>query len=79
MQLYCLVDEKCELCLIFLEEKGVEATVDGVLGGYGHVNKPDIECSEAFLNSILAERFTDAGKRRRLVTLGIISSLFQEQ
>ncbi|XP_042025711.1 alpha N-terminal protein methyltransferase 1-like [Salvia splendens] len=49
--------------------QGVEATVDGVLGGYGHVNKPDIECSEAFLNSILAERFPDAGIGRRLVTL----------
>ncbi|KAG6398125.1 hypothetical protein SASPL_139577 [Salvia splendens] len=49
--------------------QGVEATVDGVLGGYGHVNKPDIKCSEAFLNSILAERFPDAGKGRRLVTL----------
>lgn len=62
---------------LFLEEKGVEATVDGVLGGYGHVNKPDIESSEAFLNSILAEQFPDAGRGRRLVTLGIIFSLFQ--
>ncbi|KAK6150169.1 hypothetical protein DH2020_017694 [Rehmannia glutinosa] len=50
-------------------QKGVEATVDGVLGGYGHVNKPDIEGSEAFLNSLLAERFPDAGRGRRLVAL----------
>ncbi|XP_057780783.1 alpha N-terminal protein methyltransferase 1-like [Salvia miltiorrhiza] len=49
--------------------QGVEATVDGVLGGYGHVNKPDIEGSEAFLNLILAERFPDAGSERRLNTL----------
>ncbi|KAL8508276.1 hypothetical protein ACS0TY_018749 [Phlomoides rotata] len=50
--------------------QGVEATVDGVLGGYGHVNKPDIEGSEAFLNSVLAERFPDAASRgRRLVSL----------
>ncbi|XP_057812217.1 alpha N-terminal protein methyltransferase 1-like isoform X2 [Salvia miltiorrhiza] len=49
--------------------QGVEATVDGVLGGYGHVNKPDIEGSEAFLNLILAERFPDAGSGRRLNTL----------
>ncbi|KAL8482199.1 hypothetical protein ACS0TY_028377 [Phlomoides rotata] len=46
-----------------LAEKGVEATVDGVLGGYGHVNKPDREGSEAFLNSVLAERFPDAASR----------------
>ncbi|KAL8482200.1 hypothetical protein ACS0TY_028378 [Phlomoides rotata] len=53
-----------------LAEKGVEATVDGVLGGYGHVNKPDREGSEAFLNSVLAERFPDAASRgRRLVSL----------
>ncbi|KAL3616795.1 hypothetical protein CASFOL_039189 [Castilleja foliolosa] len=50
-------------------EKGVEATVDGVLGGYGHVNKPDIEGSEAFLKSIFAEKFPDAGKGRHLVAL----------
>lgn len=51
--------------------------MDGVLGGYGHVNKPDIESSEAFLNSILEEQFPDAGRGRRLVALGIIFSLFQ--
>ncbi|XP_069149385.1 alpha N-terminal protein methyltransferase 1 isoform X2 [Solanum lycopersicum] len=49
--------------------QGVEATVDGVLGGYGHVNTPDIKASEDFLNSILAERFPDAGRGRHLVTL----------
>ncbi|XP_019156326.1 PREDICTED: alpha N-terminal protein methyltransferase 1 [Ipomoea nil] len=35
----------------------VDATVDGVLGGYGHVNDADIAASDAFLTSILAERF----------------------
>ncbi|KAL6561894.1 hypothetical protein OROGR_002901 [Orobanche gracilis] len=49
--------------------EGVEATLDGVLGGYGHVNKPDIDGSEAFLNSLLAERYPDAGRQRRLVAL----------
>ncbi|EYU19089.1 hypothetical protein ABFS82_13G184000 [Erythranthe guttata] len=49
--------------------QAVEATVDGVLGGYAHVNEPDIEGSEAFLNSVLAERFPDAGRGRRLVAL----------
>ncbi|XP_051124692.1 alpha N-terminal protein methyltransferase 1 isoform X2 [Andrographis paniculata] len=49
--------------------QGVEATVDGVLGGYEHVNEPDIQGSEAFLNALLSERFPDAGSGRRLVTL----------
>ncbi|PIM98495.1 Protein N-terminal methyltransferase [Handroanthus impetiginosus] len=49
--------------------QGVEATVDGVLGGYGHVNEPDIKGSEEFLNSLLTERFPDAGRGRRLVAL----------
>ncbi|XP_055805466.1 alpha N-terminal protein methyltransferase 1-like [Solanum dulcamara] len=49
--------------------EGVEATVDGVLGGYGHVNTPDIKASEDFLNTILAERFPDAGTGHRLVAL----------
>ncbi|KAG5620120.1 hypothetical protein H5410_005338, partial [Solanum commersonii] len=49
--------------------QGVEATVDGVLGGYGHVNTPDIKASEDFLNTILAERFPDAGRGRHLVAL----------
>lgn len=35
----------------------VEATIDGVLGGYADVNDADIAASHAFLNSILAERF----------------------
>lgn len=55
-----------------MEEKGVEATVDGVLGGYGHVNEPDIRDSEAFLNMILAERFPDSAMGRHLVSLGTI-------
>ncbi|XP_027083292.2 alpha N-terminal protein methyltransferase 1 [Coffea arabica] len=49
--------------------QGVEATVDGVLGGYGHVNDADIKASEAFLNTLLAERFTDAGRGHHLVAL----------
>lgn len=49
--------------------QGVEASVDGVLGGYGHVNDADIKESEAFLNSLLAERFPDAGRGQNLVAL----------
>lgn len=56
--------------------KGVEATVDGVLGGYGHVNEADIKASEEFLNTILAERFLDAGRGRHIVALGSPSILF---
>ena len=35
----------------------MEASVDGVLGGYGHVNDADITGSEAFLNTLFSERF----------------------
>ncbi|XP_022146716.1 alpha N-terminal protein methyltransferase 1 isoform X2 [Momordica charantia] len=49
--------------------QGVEASVDGVLGGYGHVNDADILGSEVFLKSILSERFHFAGKDRPLVAL----------
>ncbi|KAL5731533.1 protein N-terminal methyltransferase [Ranunculus cassubicifolius] len=37
--------------------QGIEASVDGVLGGYGHVDEVDIKGSEAFLKSFLNERF----------------------
>lgn len=49
--------------------QGVEASVDGVLGGYGHVNDADIKESEAFLNTLLAERFPDTGRGQNLVAL----------
>ncbi|EPS73318.1 hypothetical protein M569_01434, partial [Genlisea aurea] len=49
--------------------EGVEATVNGVLGGYGHVNEIDIQASELFLKSILLERFGDSGKPRRFAAL----------
>ncbi|PKA64380.1 Alpha N-terminal protein methyltransferase 1 [Apostasia shenzhenica] len=42
--------------------EGVEASVDGVLGGYGHVNEADVRGSEAFLKPILIDRF---GRGRR--------------
>lgn len=45
--------------------------MDGVLGGYGHVNESDIKGSEQFLDSVFAERFPDAASAgRRLVALG---------
>lgn len=50
--------------------EGVEASANGVLGGYGHVNEPDIMGSEAFLNTLLSERFPDAANsQRHLVVL----------
>lgn len=54
----------------------MEASANGVLGGYGHVNEPDIMGSEAFLNTLLSERFPDAANgQRHLVVLGTQNSL----
>ena len=50
--------------------------MDGVLGGYGHVNEADIKDSEAFLNALLSERFPKSASaiyQRRLVALGTLS------
>ncbi|KAI8525784.1 hypothetical protein RHMOL_Rhmol13G0256900 [Rhododendron molle] len=49
--------------------EGVEASVDGVLGGYGHVNEPDIKSSEAFLNTLLVDRFPSGEGNQHLVAL----------
>nr|XP_043624559.1 alpha N-terminal protein methyltransferase 1 [Erigeron canadensis] len=49
--------------------QGVEASMDGVLGGYGHVNEPDIKSSEAFLNTLLTAFFPNAGRNQHLVAL----------
>ncbi|KAH7836731.1 hypothetical protein Vadar_004896 [Vaccinium darrowii] len=49
--------------------EGVEASVDGVLGGYGHVNEQDIKSSEAFLNTLLVDRFPNGEGSRQLVAL----------
>ena len=51
--------------------KAVEASVDGVLGGYGHVNEADVKGSAAFLNTLLPNRF--GTERRHLVALGSLS------
>lgn len=48
--------------------EGVEASVNGVLGGYAQVNEPDIEGSQAFLNTLLSERFPNSD---HLAALGI--------
>lgn len=50
--------------------KGVEASVDGVLGGYGHVNDADIIGSEVFLKTLLQERLVNVGPNQHLVALG---------
>ncbi|KAM1213084.1 hypothetical protein PS2_004544 [Malus domestica] len=50
--------------------EGVEASTNGVLGGYAQVNEPDIMGSEAFLKQLLSERFPDAANgQRHLVVL----------
>jgi hypothetical protein len=46
----------------------VEASTEGVLGGYGCVNDADVKGSDAFLRPLLAERFGAA--KRHLVALG---------
>lgn len=46
----------------------MEASTEGVLGGYGCVNDVDVKGSDAFLRPLLADRF-GTGKRR-LVALG---------
>ncbi|XP_020585154.1 alpha N-terminal protein methyltransferase 1 isoform X2 [Phalaenopsis equestris] len=46
---------------------GVDASVDGVLGGYGHVHEADVKGSESFLKPLLVDRF--GSERRHLVTL----------
>lgn len=50
----------------------MEASVDGVLGGYGQVNDADVRGSEGFLQTLLAELFVDAGIDRHLVALGMV-------
>ncbi|KAM3260728.1 hypothetical protein ACQJBY_051777 [Aegilops geniculata] len=47
--------------------QGVEASTEGVLGGYGCVNDADVKGSAAFLRPLLAERFGAA--KRHLVAL----------
>lgn len=47
--------------------KGVDASVDGVLGGYGHVHEADVKGSEAFLKPLLLNRYGSEG--RHLVAL----------
>ncbi|XP_043698558.1 alpha N-terminal protein methyltransferase 1 [Telopea speciosissima] len=49
--------------------EGVEASVDGVLGGYGHVNDSDIKGSEAFLKTLLFDFFGADLRNRHLVAL----------
>ncbi|KAM1045293.1 hypothetical protein EV1_035912 [Malus domestica] len=58
------------VCLVCLVVKGVEASTNGVLGGYAQVNEPDIMGSEAFLKQLLSERFPGATNgQRHLVVL----------
>ncbi|KAL6198535.1 hypothetical protein ACLB2K_028324 [Fragaria x ananassa] len=47
--------------------EGVEASTDGVLGGFGHVSEADIRDSEAFLNGLLSEVLPNAANGQRLL------------
>ncbi|KAK9696985.1 hypothetical protein RND81_08G008200 [Saponaria officinalis] len=49
--------------------QGVEASVEGVLGGYGSVSDADIKASEAFLKPLLSELLVNGGSNRHLVSL----------
>ncbi|WRX27537.1 Alpha-N-methyltransferase NTM1 - like 3 [Theobroma cacao] len=55
--------------------EGVEALVDGVLGGFGQVNEADVKGSEVFLNTLLHERFDGGGRNHHLVALDCGSSI----
>ena len=57
-------------------DQGVEASDDGVLGGFAQVNEPDIIASEGFLNTLLKEFFPNSGKNQHLVALGQFSYNF---
>ncbi|XP_075480383.1 alpha N-terminal protein methyltransferase 1 [Primulina tabacum] len=49
--------------------QGVEATMDGVMGGYANINEADIVASEAFLKTILSEKFPHGSRGLNLVAL----------
>lgn len=59
-----------DFLILGVAPQGVDASVDGVLGGYGNVNDADVKGSEAFLQPLLAVRF--GGGNPHLVALGII-------
>lgn len=49
----------------------MEASTDGVLGGFGHMSDADVRDSEAFLNGLLSELLPNAANsQRHLVALG---------
>ena len=50
-------------------DQGIEASVDGVLGGFGCLNEIDVEGSDGFLETLLPKRF--GAEKRHLVALGI--------
>ncbi|KAK6263591.1 hypothetical protein QUC31_011682 [Theobroma cacao] len=52
--------------------EGVEASVDGVLGGFGQVNEADIKGSEVFLNTLLHERFSMAVEEITILLLLVL-------
>ncbi|KAJ4901669.1 methyltransferase [Raphanus sativus] len=52
-----------------MKRRRPSASVDGVLGGYGHVNDADIIGSEVFLKTLLQERLVNRGTNQHLVAL----------
>ena len=49
--------------------EGVEASMNGMLGGYDHVSDVDVKGNEVFLKTLFFERFIDAGKIQHLIAL----------
>ena len=53
----------------------VEPSVDGVLGGFGHISPTDVEHSRGFLNKVFGENIDDAiNNGQELVAAGRIQS-----
>jgi hypothetical protein len=54
---YCFVR-----LFIYIFIKTAKPTYDGVLGGFGHLNSPDISSSEEFLNYFLNNKIIEADR-----------------
>lgn len=57
------------LCLSLFAQ-GVEASVNGVLGGYGHVSDRDVSASDGFLVEVLSNLSEPFLSSKNLVALG---------
>jgi hypothetical protein len=59
-----------------LTSQGVDASVNGVLGGYGHVNEPDVAASDEFLMDVFRTLAHPSlsDRSKKLVALGDCST-----